>query len=473
MFVADDEYISAGKYVSNCLAQMLATVELYEKCLREIYNNAIVAGAVHEATGTFLRYVSELREPVKQSYYYYERFCDSFLNEIDREDDILYKRKDGANVKRDFSDEERQNLLSMIETELPWPFNGIVDGFSDLIIGIQHSIFNLFDVADANKDIDLCHKKLMDYKDYTRERVNEIFDMVAQTDIDHKTRFDKFNTTMRNMQSILNTMNEIIKPGSGQFNSETIHLRLSFLYRALQVKISDLVKIFLNPAYADERDGKYGGNQSSAEDRWIAGDKNELRKIIKKYYPDMSDEEIKRLLNEMSNEGCGYMALTNTIFGAYIGREEEFEKTFGFPMYDKYGNPNYDLVMLDFYCSQGEIDGEISGLNKYTSEDRWEEYMNEKGIASDVVIDMDVTFDNYDEIVKDGEIIISMSPLRIRNEKGDLVDTRDGGHAMVITGVEIVDGKKMYKVSTWGEVRYVDPNDFTPSMRLEYRQVRY
>ena len=60
----------------------------------------------------------------------------------------------------------------------------------------------------------------------------------------------------------------------------------------------------------------------------------------------------KRYFNLIYNTGCGYAAITNVVFKMYEGKEEEFQKTFGFPMYtyDNGGiNFNYEYMMLHFF----------------------------------------------------------------------------------------------------------------------------
>ena len=51
--------------------------------------------------------------------------------------------------------------------------------------------------------------------------------------------------------------------------------------------------------------------------------------------------------------GCGHAAATNRVFKYFEGREDDFLKTFGYPMYtvDKKGNIdfNYEVFMLDFF----------------------------------------------------------------------------------------------------------------------------
>lgn len=89
--------------------------------------------------------------------------------------------------------------------------------------------------------------------------------------------------------------------------------------------------------------GDYGGDQGAP--RLSGGsDQEALYDIVRKHFPDMSDKEIKSYLNKLNSEGCSYVATINTIFAAYEGREEEFERTFGFSMY-KNGDLNYGRVL--------------------------------------------------------------------------------------------------------------------------------
>ena len=270
------------------------------------------------------------------------------------------------------------------------------------------------------------------------------------------------------IKSYLIELQYVMEPGKGRFNSKEMNELLSSVANSLDENIKINYKYIV---YNDD-DIHFGGNQGACYDEWVNGNRKDIRNIVRQHFPDYSDAQIQDLLYEMNHEGCNYTALANTIFSIYIGREDEFEKKFGFSMYDENGYPNYNLVMLDFYCSEGEIDGKENGLTKKTSESRWEHYMEEKGIDVDVV-NIDVDINNFEEISQQGEIIVAISPLRLRNADGKLVDTRDGGHAMVITDVVIINGKKMYKVSSWGDDYYIDPDDYSKSMRLEYQQVRY
>ena len=112
---------------------------------------------------------------------------------------------------------------------------------------------------------------------------------------------------------------------------------------------------------AYDNKGQYGGDQGdlihnkSGWKFWFfprVGMDNELFDYVKKYsqYKDYTDDQIVDLFEQINNEGCGYVAFTNNIFTEYDGKEEEFERDFGFPMYDDKGELNYNRLLIDFYA---------------------------------------------------------------------------------------------------------------------------
>lgn len=368
---------------------------------------------------------------------------------------------------RDFSDTSKENLLKLVTEVEDENWCGISDWFGDRWLDFQGWVGQL-NINKYLNNVDEYHKKVIDKNNATKETIEKIFTDVKGVDTSYrKILYDDFSI-LNQVYKYLEILSDVINSKNGMFLSSHIMLTLGPAYWKLKEWLDKLV----NPVYIHDDGKHYGGNQSSAKNRWGQGEREELRKIVKKYFTDYDDTKIGVLLSEMESEGCNYMAWVNTIFGQYVGREEEFEKDFGFPMYDENGYPNYDLVMLDFYCTEGEIDGKTYGLTKKTSESRWESYLKSKNVKVDVV-NLDVTVNTFDELSKQGEIVVAISPLRLRNIEGKLVDKRDIGHAMVITGIEKINEKKMYKVSSWGRSYYIDPDDFDANMRIEYQQARY
>jgi hypothetical protein len=230
-----------------------------------------------------------------------------------------------------------------------------------------------------------------------------------------------------------------------------------------------------NPAF--DENGNYGGDQGSPRNNY-----DEVVEVVKKYNPDMSEEEVREYLEKLNHEGCGYVAMTNTIFDEYDGKEKEFEDKFGFPMYNENGELNHNLLVTDFYCatdnhnkegwwifSEDTVDsnedfeynddtGEYEEVGKGTTQEdreyRWEMYCKDHNVEVDVTNNVEVTPENYNEISKDGDVVISAGYFDLIDEKGN-VHHYDGGHAMTVTGVT-EDGK--YIVSSWGEKYYLDPD---------------
>ena len=116
---------------------------------------------------------------------------------------------------------------------------------------------------------------------------------------------------------------------------------------------------------------QYGGNQGV-----FGGENaNELLQdpiildMLRSAYPDASMEDYQYYLNAFCSVGCGYIAFVNMIFKYYEGREEDFERAFGFPMYsvDKNGNVdyNYEYLALELcnyvWCNSGYTIQELYG----------------------------------------------------------------------------------------------------------------
>ena len=107
--------------------------------------------------------------------------------------------------------------------------------------------------------------------------------------------------------------------------------------------------------------------------------------MLRDTYPDVSMEDYELYLNSLCSVGCGYVAFINMVFQYFEGREEEFESTFGFPMYevDEHGNVdyNYEYLILDLF-------NYIWGNSGYTIE---ELYGNTSENAIDGALDTTIT----------------------------------------------------------------------------------
>ncbi len=231
--------------------------------------------------------------------------------------------------------------------------------------------------------------------------------------------------------------------------------------------------------------GSYGGDQGDPQSQWgFWSEKGDLYDIVRENNPDYSDKEIKALLKKLNSEGCSYVAFLNTVFSAYEGREDEFERTFGFPMY-KDGDLNFNELLVDYYCTTdnhvetngedfldtcedyGEGDGDRQSYNYRTDTTgrgatatdaiyRGGLYLREKGVDASIESRIDVTVDNFSRLAEDGYVVLNFFNGPLQDINGDTVQYINGGHAMTITGTTS-DGR--YIVSSWGKKYYIDPSE--------------
>lgn len=238
-----------------------------------------------------------------------------------------------------------------------------------------------------------------------------------------------------------------------------------------------------SPVY-DEK-GLYGATQGSA--MRVSADSPygmEIRKIVRKYYPQYSDAQVNAFLEKLDSEGCGYAVIVNILCDYFKDKEEAFLQTFGFPLYGENGDFNYTLLLVDFYAATDNhyLDGVTDRIN-------YQEDCNEKEKSDSYDATMDVTGwgTNFDQreyrtklyLKNKGVRITSynkalMTPGLVRKKSLDgyyiVISLNHGyvqnedwshykycpGHAMIITGVT-EDGR--YIVSTWGKKLYVDPTE--------------
>lgn len=135
------------------------------------------------------------------------------------------------------------------------------------------------------------------------------------------------------------------------------------------------------PVFDDTGNSGYGGDQGDLAENhsgskkfgvWVWGEDKEVYKFVKTHegYEDYTEVEIYDLLNQMNEEGCGYMGTVNAIFSEFDGSEKEFEEIFGFPMYDEDGNYNYNYMFIDIYCTTDDkfYLGEDAGMDGLLNE---------------------------------------------------------------------------------------------------------
>lgn len=209
----------------------------------------------------------------------------------------------------------------------------------------------------------------------------------------------------------------------------------------------------------------FGGSQMNARD--LEEKQGEFLELLKAKFPHKSEEELKELLANLTAEACGYVAVVNAFFMNYTGTPEDFEKTFGFPMYvtlpDGTRVVNHDALILDFYAStvywKQNADGtlyynesvDLLGTNQFSRRYRIDKYFGGKGFSITSNPVGEISAETYRKYAKDGKtVILTVCPVNMtRVSDGLEVDYQisDGGHVVTVLGVA-ENGNLI--VSSWG-----------------------
>lgn len=246
---------------------------------------------------------------------------------------------------------------------------------------------------------------------------------------------------------------------------------------------------------------QFGADQSSFADFQNLINEKVIWDKLQEVYPVSSFESeekamefYERYFNVIYKTGCGYAAVANVIFKRYEGREEEFEKKFGFPMYSVNNgqiNFNYEYIMLDHFnyefANKYTIDQMEKGIDvnnniedffrddaKSTSIDygNIDDFLKDKydisidlnndflnkfpNISSDTDYLMKQYYPNYDatnadirsNVYENDYVIYGGNGYDLKTLDGKVVSEAGGGHAMLIVG-ETEKGEIL--VSSWGK----------------------
>jgi|GEM_PF-1643259 len=220
--------------------------------------------------------------------------------------------------------------------------------------------------------------------------------------------------------------------------------------------------------------GSYGGNQGALAGRMVTGaERRQCIAQVRKYHPEWDVDTIDEYFETMNSEGCVYTACINTIMMAYQGRDEAFERTFGFPRTNKdSGDLNYNLLLVDFYTSRdNHVQGVLgkdcvslmeeigiwTGMTVETSKYRLGSYLESHGVGIKMteIEQGKLDIQNFQETYLGKPVTVDV--------RGATIYRADGGHQQYLSGHTMVvtsvaeDGRLI--VSSWGEKYYLDPSE--------------
>ena len=195
---------------------------------------------------------------------------------------------------------------------------------------------------------------------------------------------------------------------------------------------------------------------------------NELQRVHPVSEFKSEDEAMEFYEKYLHNNNCGYAAATNAIFTYFEGRENEFEDTFGFPMYkvDNKGNLdfNYEYLQLLYYDyvnpkigKSADSKVQVNGLEKFLGQ--YGIKLDKSSLDSiDKILpkeDVKVNKKLKEDFDKNDSIFIGVSGYDLYDMEGHMIAENCEGHAMTVVGFTN-DGYPI--VSSWGSQYVVDIN---------------
>ena len=263
--------------------------------------------------------------------------------------------------------------------------------------------------------------------------------------------------------------------------------------------------------------GGYGGDQGDMA--YNKPDK-QLYDAVRMYegYENYTDSQIEDLFRKINSEGCGYVAIINSIFLQYEADPQLFERIFGFPMFDGRGEFNFNRLLIDFYCTtdnkfymdeaggpdalavdvlnsykdhpqdfvaeygmepfadenhyntaamqavidryqdKGVVSYDTQGTTVRSLKHRMDHYLNEKGIDHTCeTIAGNTSVDDVRKGLESGKSVnVAVGGFNMYDSNGNMVAEDVGGHWMTVTGVT-EDGN--YIVSSWGKQYILHANE--------------
>lgn len=234
---------------------------------------------------------------------------------------------------------------------------------------------------------------------------------------------------------------------------------------------------------------EYGASQRSPFETTTSNPEEyaQLSNIVKSHFPEWNENQIREFIEKLKQEGCGYVAMINSLFDEFTNNHSAFQQAFGFDMYALDGTLNFNQVLVDLYCTMDnhiggrflfftwdtvvenedrvwvddDKDGKFEwkdkpfGNNEVQMKYRWETYCKRHGIDVKVEINQMITPKNYMKYAKKGSVCILCSKFTIYNQDGKSTEVKNG-HFMTITGVT---EDMKYIVSSWGKRYTLDPKD--------------
>ena len=277
MFVSYEGYKSNKKSIKNCFDQINETLNSYYNYLNKTKEQAIISGEVSDALSTYMNYVLKTKGVALNLSSQYSKMVNSFLNEIDTEDDFLYGKKE----EKDFSDYAYEKFQE-VTIHRKETGNWFKDHWNDAGRWFVQDVLGISFIDDYDANMYLTEKSMKELAKTESRRIDDIFKMVRQTDRSYYYNCVKYIDVLMGFRGILANMIEILE-SKKSFSVENIETKLGPLYNSLLESIEKSVSIY---------DTSDDAIRSFVQQRWAASYFSSFHTAINQYLSDIGGIEI-------------------------------------------------------------------------------------------------------------------------------------------------------------------------------------
>lgn len=235
LIICDIEFEIAAGTLSAYMNRLYSALSQYHSIVDSVKSSGVSSGEVHDALCEFSEQISKVLGVCEGLGGMAESVISNFLSDFDDADSYIYKS--GISPVRDFSLQEQEYMMAVLDDPLTY----FTDEALDTILGLVKSIIDIvdrfIDVDSLKRKIQTWKRAVFDYNDTTRHELNAIINAVYSVDRKYGVvesgpgatgaayvgTFADFLYLLMDIQKYVEKMAAIVGPGKGQFTVQVIH----------------------------------------------------------------------------------------------------------------------------------------------------------------------------------------------------------------------------------------------------------
>lgn len=238
-------------------------------------------------------------------------------------------------MERDFSETVKEGLLEAVkdieeEDSKYWIFSGLVDSIGDAFISD--------DIASYEGDIDAYHRAILDKKDTTAEKIEKIWEAVADTDESYQKTFDDHASDIEALSVKIQNLADVLNPAHPNSNGIPGILRtpewLANFYTPITREEETTIDLEMQEEVQDLLN-----QERFSEETWRNASEDERRQMLQDLY-----DEVQRIMGTDAIEDLVFEELGENTNGSYNHGLRRIRLNS-----DKLGPDNYALMKTVFH----------------------------------------------------------------------------------------------------------------------------